>query len=112
MLIPLIALVLAVLLAVDDWRYKLKGGTKPTRGEKTFLLVAILAFVVLEASAFWFISASTDHEAAERAAHGLGAISAFVLTFFFLGWQVKRWRIRRANPLLPARKLGGNQPTS
>ena len=109
--IILIALVLAVLLAVDDLRYKLKGGKKPTRGEKIFLLAAILAFVVLEASIFWLISTSTDPDAAERAAHGVGILSGFVLTFFFFGWQVRRWLIRRANPLPPAQKLGGNQPT-
>jgi len=109
--IILIALVLAVLLAVDDLRYKLKGGKRATRGEKKFLFVVVLVFVVLGALLFWRLSTIPDHDTAERAAQGVGTLSGFVLTFFFFGWQVRRWRIRRANPLLPAQKLGGNQPT-
>jgi asparagine N-glycosylation enzyme membrane subunit Stt3 len=107
-----IVLALAVVLTIDDWRYRRKGGKKPTRGEKSFLLVAILTLVVLEVLGFWLISNVPDPGAAGRAAHGIGRLSAIVLTLFFFGWQVRRWRIRRANPLPSARGVGGDRRTS
>jgi hypothetical protein len=102
----LIAFALAVVLTIDDWRYKRRGGKRPSRGAKTFLLLSILVFVALEVLAFWLISVNPNLDVAERAAHGVGALSAFVIAWFFLGWEVSRWRIRRANPLPAAPKPG------
>ncbi len=108
----LILFALAVVLAIDDWRYKLKGGKRPTKREKTFLLVSILVFVILEGLTSWMFSVFPDGDVAMQAADALGRLTAIVTAFFFFGWEIRRWRVRRKNPLSGARTPAQNQPPS
>jgi len=79
---------LAIGGAVVDWRYKRRGGKRPTKVAKTFLLLAVLAC----ATGLSVIATQGADPAA------LGRSSVDVMTMILGVWELVRWRIRQKNP--------------
>lgn len=75
--------------AIANWRYVKRGGVRPTRSDKLYLLVAVgLGLMLLV-----FLGARGT------SAYSIGSTMAFVGTLIFSLWEFSRWRIRRKNPL-------------
>ena len=85
-------LILAIVGAVVDWRYKKKGGLKPTGRDRLYLLVACLLCVAL----------LTVLGIRGASAESLGSLTGLFLVVLFALWQLGRWRIRRKFPLSAA----------
>jgi drug/metabolite transporter (DMT)-like permease len=86
-------LIAAVWGAVVDWRYKRKGGKKPSKKDRLLFLTA-LVLVGATLTLFWLVGGS----------QGAGpeiAGEAFVpLTVVLFGtWELGRWKVRRKYPL-------------
>jgi hypothetical protein len=84
-----LVLIASVVAAVIDWRYKRRGGKKPTLKDRRFFLAAcavcficLILFAVLGSSA-----------------EGLGYLFGCCLVILFAVWELARWRVRRRNPL-------------
>jgi hypothetical protein len=88
---PGIALILAVWGAVVDWRYKRKGGKKPSKRDRLLFLIALALVVVL----FIVLALIGVRDVA-------GMIGAATVDFgivLFATWELGRWRVRRKYPL-------------
>jgi len=92
--LPGILLILAILGAFADWRYRRRGGLGPSGRERVLLVVAISMCAALMVVLGLM---GADLEA-------LGAASVQLGVLLFALWQFRRWRIRRANPLPPGAK--------
>jgi hypothetical protein len=82
-------LLLAIGGAVVDWRYKRRGGLKPTRREYLCLGIAVLICVAL---ILWMASIGRSPET-------LGHLTGFFLVVILGVWELGRWRIRKKNPV-------------
>jgi hypothetical protein len=85
------ALILAIWGAIVDWRYKRKGGKKPSKKDRLLFLTAL----ALVAAFFGAIAVS----GIEDVAGALGAASADFSIVLFATWELGRWRVRRKYPL-------------
>jgi uncharacterized BrkB/YihY/UPF0761 family membrane protein len=89
--VPVGALILAICGAVVDWRYKRKGGRKPSKKDRLLFLTAfglVVAFFVALALL--------------RVGDVAGMIGVTTVDFgivLFATWELSRWRVRRKNPL-------------
>jgi len=97
---------LALLGALDDWRYKRRGGKRPSMSDRLLFLCAyvLVAGILLYMGALAF---GSD-------ARVSGATMAFAVLPLFLAWELARWRIRRKYPLpaLPPNDLPVTAPHS
>ena len=87
--VPGLLLILAVWGAIADWRYKRKGGKRPTKREKGLFLSCIAAVIAL--LVVLAVLGAT--------AHSIGYITPELVVLLFALWEMGRWRVRRANPL-------------
>ena len=82
-------LVLAVVGAIADWRYKRSGGKRPSERDKWIfwsLTGLVLAFFVV----LMLMGAN---------GHALGGALVSVAVLLFAIWELGRWRMRRKYPL-------------
>jgi len=98
--LPLVALVLGILGAIHDWRYKRKGGKKPSRMAKILFRVGLALIVILFVTV---LALALTHEAtAEQVAEsGMSAVTGIALLLFVV-WEIGRWIARHNNPLSKA----------
>jgi len=82
-------LVLSILGAIGDWRYRRDGGKQPGKKEKILFLSAILLVVAL------FAVLATLGASAEMIRYLVPPIAIIL----FAAWELGRWRVRRTNPL-------------
>ena len=86
--VPLILFV-AIVAAIIDWRYKRRGGKRPTTRDRMLFTVAILVCAAFVAFfAFHGLGAST-----------LGSVSGFLFVILFGLWEFARWMVRRKYPV-------------
>jgi drug/metabolite transporter (DMT)-like permease len=84
-----ILLLVSLVAAVIDWRYKRRGGVRPTAKERIwFAVVFLVPGVFLNV---WGIQNSVSGEA-------LGRVVGTLLILYFAVWEFGRWRVRRKNP--------------
>ena len=89
--VPGVALILAIWGAVVDWRYKRKGGKKPSKKDKLLFLSA-LGLVVTFFIVLGLIGVGD-------VAGMIGAATVDFAIVLFATWELGRWRVRRKNPL-------------
>ena len=82
-------LIVSVVAAIIDWRYKRRGGKKPTTSDR-WMFCAACVFCVICLTGFGLMGAS---------AYAIGLLIPDFLILLFAVWEVGRWRIRRKNPL-------------
>ena len=85
--IPLIVLVLTIIGAVVDYKYKKAGGQRPSKSDRIFMLVVTLFVFGLIASLY----------TVNVAIAGMAAVP--LMLFLLFAWEVGRWRMRRKYPL-------------
>lgn len=89
-----ILLVLSVWGAIADNRYKAKGGKRDSKTDWRYVLlgvaVVILVFVAL---GYKGVSAGT-----------LGALTGNLVVLAFAGYELRRYFVRRANPVIDFKK--------
>jgi quinol-cytochrome oxidoreductase complex cytochrome b subunit len=85
-----IILFVSVFAAIIDWRYKRRGGKKPTARDR-WMFCAACGFCIICVTVFGLMGASPE---------GIGLLIADILILLFAVWEVGRWRIRRKNPLV------------
>ncbi len=102
--IPGLLLVLAVWGAIADWRYKRKGGKRPTKREK-LLFLSCIAIVVVLLVVLAMLGAPAD---------SIGYVTPYIAILLFGVWEWWRWRVRLANPLskTPANPTAGVVPSA
>ena len=84
-----VLLILAIVGATADWRYKKKGGVRPTVRERLYFgLAGVLCLALL-------ILLGVHGSNAEA----LGSLSGFLAILLFVAWELGRWRVRRQHPL-------------
>lgn len=89
--VPGVVLILAIWGAVVDWRYKRKGGKKPSKKDRLLFLTAIaLVF------AFFVVLALIG---VGDVAGMIGAASVDFAIVLFVAWELGRWRVRSKNPI-------------
>jgi drug/metabolite transporter (DMT)-like permease len=93
-LLPVAALILAIWGAVVDWRYKRKGGKKPSKRDRLLFLVA---FALV--GAFFGVLALIGNSGGADVAGLIGMFSADFTLVLFATWELGRWRVRSKNPL-------------
>lgn len=91
--VPGIVLIASLCGAVIDWRYKRKGGKKPTKKDRLFFLAAIVLVAAVFAS-FWYIGGTTG-----SGPDIIGLVTVPIVVLLFGTWELGRWRVRRKNPL-------------
>jgi amino acid permease len=95
-LLPAAALILAIWGAVVDWRYKRKGGKKPSKKDRLLFLTAFaLVF------AFFVVLALIG---VGDVAGMIGAASVDFALVLFATWELARWRVRNKNPIQQSQK--------
>jgi drug/metabolite transporter (DMT)-like permease len=75
--------------AIVDWRYKRRGGVRPTTKDRVLFLICFgvcLGGVLL----LGYRGASAD---------ALGSLSGFLTIVLLSAWELGRWRIRRKHPV-------------
>jgi uncharacterized membrane protein SpoIIM required for sporulation len=77
--------------AYFDWRYRRLGGLKSTRRDKQNLGAAVVLSVA-GLVALWFLGGRVE---------GITDAATLVTSVLFGLWEFARWRIRRANPIVP-----------
>ena len=82
--------VLAILGAIYDWRYKRRGGKRPSTSDRLLYLFALLLVAGFMVWLHVFGGESGDRI--------LGQISVIALRLFY-AWEFMRWRVRREYPL-------------
>ena len=82
-------LVLSVLGAIGDWRYRQGGGKQPGKKEKVLFFSAVILVV-----AFFGVLLTLGANA-EMIRYLIPPIAIIL----FATWELGRWRVRRANPL-------------
>lgn len=87
--LPLAIFVLSIIGAVEDFRYRRKGGTPPSKRDRilfgSVVLVIVLAYVV---------GLSLGYSPAI-----FGMITVPLAVWLFGAWELGRWRMRRKYPL-------------
>ncbi len=94
--LPLVVLVLAILGALSDWRYKRKGGKKPGRRAKIIFrtgLALVSALLVIMLMLAYRNPAATE----KITESGAAAITGIGITLFGI-WEFYRWMVRSKNP--------------
>lgn len=96
----LIALALSILGAIDDWRYKRKGGKKPGRRAKILFRtgLALVAALFVTVIVLALTHKATTEEIAQS---GTSAVTQIAL-LLFAAWEISRWIARHKNPLSKA----------
>jgi drug/metabolite transporter (DMT)-like permease len=84
-----LALVLSILGAIGDWRYRRDGGKQPGKREKILFLCAVMLVVAL------FAILAVLGANAEMIRYLVPPIAIIL----FATWELGRWRVRRSNPL-------------
>jgi drug/metabolite transporter (DMT)-like permease len=79
----------SVFAAMIDWRYKRRGGKKPSARDR-WMFCAACVFCIICVAVFGFMGASPE---------GMGLLTTNILILLFAVWEFGRWRIRRKNPL-------------
>lgn len=75
--------------AIVDWRYKRRGGLKPTTRDRLLFVVGVgICFAIL----VWLGLSGARAES-------LGSLAGFFTIAVFALWELGRWRIRRGHPL-------------
>jgi cytochrome c biogenesis protein CcdA len=92
--VPGVVLILSVIGAIADWRYKRKGGNKSSKRERIMFLIALLLVVAL----------FTVLTALGASAGGIGHVLPLFAIILFGTWELGRWRARRKFPLSPPEK--------
>jgi small-conductance mechanosensitive channel len=87
--IPLLVLLLSVIGAIADWRYKRAGGKPSSRRDKIlfFSIVLLVAGTMVVLGYLGFNPAI------------LGHITVPLALWLFFAWELGRWRMRRKYPL-------------
>ena len=84
--------------AIVDWRYKKRGGVRPTRVHKIALFSAISICV----------AALLDLHLGGLHDRGVGQMAGLLFAqVLFPLWQFSRWRIRRKNPIAMTKARAG-----
>lgn len=97
-----ILLILSIVGAIVDARYRAKGGDKPTSRDQLYLLIAaLISLSLIIASALYAVSAEN-----------LGRITSLLMILLFAGWEIGRWNIRRKHPLLNGKRMPWSDPHS
>jgi O-antigen/teichoic acid export membrane protein len=88
---PLMGLVLiaSIIAAITDWRYKRRGGIRPTSKERIWFTISFLMPVLL--LNWWFVHNGVS-------AYAVGRVVGVLLIIYFAVWEFGRWRVRRKNP--------------
>jgi drug/metabolite transporter (DMT)-like permease len=94
--LPFAALILAIWGAVVDWRYKRKGGKKPSKRDRLLFLFALALVVV-----FFVVLALIG---VGDVAGMIGAATVDFTIVLFVTWELARWRVRSKNPLPQSQK--------
>jgi hypothetical protein len=89
----LVALGLAIWGAVEDWRYRRKGGKRSTTRDKLLFGLALLVVGVFVAT-YVYLGGSEG-----AGPDILGHASVPIVILLFGTWELGRWRVRRNNPL-------------
>jgi len=93
-----IALILSIYGAIVDWRYRRKGGKKPSKRDRLLFLVVLVLVGALFIT-FWLVGGS------QGAGPAIIADTVVPLTVVLFGtWELGRWRMRRKYPL-PAKGI-------
>jgi hypothetical protein len=87
--LPLAILALSVVGAIQDFRYRRKGGTPPSKRDR-ILFGSVLLVIVLA----YFVGLSLDYSPAI-----FGSITPALAIVLFGAWELGRWRMRRKYPL-------------
>jgi peptidoglycan/LPS O-acetylase OafA/YrhL len=93
-LIP-IAFILSIWGGIADWRYKRRGGKKPTKRQRVFFAIALC---LVAASLFVMVVLGGSQGPGPEMAGHLAAPMPFV---FLAIWELIRWNVRLKNPLPP-----------
>lgn len=106
-LLPAVALILAICGAVVDWRYKRKGGKKPSKKDRLLFLVAFALVGV-----FFSVLALIGNSGGADVAGLIGMFSVDFTLVLFATWELGRWRVRTKNPIsqLPKTPLNPGGP--
>jgi drug/metabolite transporter (DMT)-like permease len=86
---------LAIWGAIVDWRYKRRGGVKPTKRDR--ISVCIAFGLCIGVMIFFGIQGASGA--------ALGSFTGTLTVYIFVLWECARWRIRRKNPVVPALKV-------
>jgi hypothetical protein len=90
-----IMMILGIVGAVLDWKYKRRGGVKPTKKARLyFLLAAVFCLAFL-----------TFLGLRGASAESLGTLCGLLFIWLFALWELARWLVRRKNPLPPAMRV-------
>jgi|HubBroStandDraft_1064217.scaffolds.fasta_scaffold395597_1 hypothetical protein len=87
----IVMLVMAIVGAVADWKYRRSGGVGSTSRDRLYFGIACVLSVGLIAVLGF---AGGDAGAA-------GGLTAYMVVFLFILWELGRWRVRRKNPIPP-----------
>jgi len=82
-------MILAIVGAVIDWRYKRRGGVKPTKKDRLYFLAAVL-LCGMTVGGLGIGGASAE---------ALGSLTGFLTVLLFALWELGRWGIRRKYPV-------------
>jgi hypothetical protein len=89
---PLMGLLLiaSIIAAITDWRYKRRGGLRPTSKGSMWFAISFLVPVLL--LSLWLGNNGLS-------AYAVGQLVGNLLIIVFAIWEFRRWRVRRKNPL-------------
>jgi drug/metabolite transporter (DMT)-like permease len=85
-----IVFIVSLVAAIIDWRYKRRGGKKPTAKDR-WMFFAACGICLMCLLALGLMGASAE---------GLGGATPFLLVMLFAVWEFGRWRVRRKNPVV------------
>jgi S1-C subfamily serine protease len=86
---PGLLLILAIIGAFIDWRYRRKGGQKSSKRDRV-LFFASVGLVAILLGILIFLGASAE---------SVGEIVPPLAIVLFAGWELGRWRTRRKHPV-------------
>jgi hypothetical protein len=92
--LPAALFLLSIVGAIQDWRYKRKGGKRPSKRDRLLFLSAVL-LVVGVFVAFWLIGGGSEGATPEI----MGYASVPTVIVLFGAWELGRLRVRSKNPL-------------
>jgi hypothetical protein len=98
-----VLLILSVVGAVVDHRYKKAGGKPSSKRDRTLFLLALLlvaGFFILMA----FLPIGDDLYDPFRLARIEGQVAVPLAVWLFFAWELGRWRMRRKYPLQTSEK--------
>jgi hypothetical protein len=91
--LPGFVLIISIAGAISDWRYKRRGGKKPSKRERLLFLLVLVLVAALYVS-FVLVGGS---EGASPAIIGHTILPIAIVLFG--SWELGRWRVRSKNPL-------------